>query len=330
MSETRKRAQTVEQELQKTKQDLLRAKNEAARLEEELSSTKQKPQDLKEEAREEVLRMKGDFYPLQSNSTTSADSGSSSVNTTSSSVSMDTPDWAIGLDELKISESTMLSSRSGNVYSGDFYGSAVAVKFPRKAQSENEFVKMIERISKLRHPNLVLFVGATLGENLAIITEPLPSKPLNILIEEAPLSRSHLLSIAKDTTRGLHYLHRQHPFPLTHGSLSSRVIFVEMWANTWKAKLSDTGFYPLYSQPLAAYAAPEINPSPKMDVYAFGILVIEMYCRKALISSQSEREKQVQHINWPGMVEIVRGCLLSEPEGRLSMGEVLTKLCALS
>ncbi len=321
LSETRKRAQNAIQELRKVKEDLLKADGKIINLEDEITTARQKYSDLQEESREEMMKLKAE---LHSTSATSADSGCGS------SIVMETPDWLLSLDEVKITDDIILSTRSGNIYTGDYCGIDVAVKVLKKKCVEDDFITMVTQINKLRHPNLVLFLGAVNGENPSIVYESLPSKPLNLLLEEAPLSRSHMLKIAKDICQAVRYLHQQTPLPITHGTINSRVIFVETLTTSIKAKLSDVCLYPLYSQPQATYMPPESYQSPKMDVYAFGVLLIEMYCRKALNSSQSEREKQVQHINWPGMVDIIKNCLLVKQDDRFSMKIIFTRLIDIS
>ena len=325
LSETRKRAQNAAQELRKAKEDLSKADDKIILLVNELAVTKKKLSDLQEETKEEMMKIKGELY---SSSTISADSGC--LSTGSSSVVMETPDWLLSLDDIKVTDTVLLSTRSGILYKGEFCGTCVSVKVLRKKCDEEDFMKMATQISKLHHPNLVLFIGSINGKNPSIVFESLPSKPLNILLEEAPLSRSHMLKIAKDICQAIRYLHQQTPLPVTHGTLGSQVVFVETLTTSIKGKLTDACLYPQYSHPQPAYTPPEKHQSPKMDVYAFGILLIEMYCRKALNSSQNEREKQVQHINWPGMVDIIKNCLVGKPDDRFSMRMISTRLNDIS
>ena len=61
-----------------------------------------------------------------------------------------------------------------------------------------------------------------------------------------------------------------------------------------------------------AYAAPEAcfpdQHSPKMDVFSFGVLLVEMCLQQLPESDRAQREVQIQCIQWPAMVSLVRQC----------------------
>lgn len=323
LSDARKRALKAETDYRKANEEALKAKNEAKRLEGELAEAERKLEELQEEMREEMMKIRNELHSLQSTSTSST------------ALSLESPEWVLKNEDLQICDKVLIRSRSGEVHLGTFRGAKVAVKYPHKVTSLEEFTKAMNIISNLHHPNLLLFIGALLGENPVIVTEVPPSKPLNILLEESPLSRGSILSISRDIACALNHLHLHNPHPIIHGSISSHVVFAETTEGIRKAKLSDTALFPHFIQPPAAYAAPEIpNPSAhthKMDVYSFGVLLIEMYCRKALGSSLStERDKQLQHINWPEMVYIIRQCLVIEPNDRQHISNILIELNDLS
>ena len=323
LSDARKRALKAETDYRKANEEALKAKNEAKRLEGELAEAERKLEELQEEMREEMMKIRNELHSLQSTSTSST------------ALSLESPEWVLKNEDLQICDKVLIRSRSGEVHLGTFRGAKVAVKYPHKVTSLEEFTKAMNIISNLHHPNLLLFIGALLGENPVIVTEVPPSKPLNILLEESPLSRGSILSISRDIACALNHLHLHNPHPIIHGSVSSHVVFAETTEGIRKAKLSDTALFPHFIQPPSAYAAPEIpNPSAhthKMDVYSFGVLLIEMYCRKALGSSLStERDKQLQHINWPEMVYIIRQCLVIEPNDRQHISNILIELNDLS
>ena len=93
--------------------------------------------------------------------------------------------------------------------------------------------------------------------------------------------------LGTDVACGLNYLHLVRPDPIIHRDVSSANILVERTElGGYRAKVSDYGSANFLSKVTtkgpgnATYAAREsMNPrlqSPKMDVYSYGILLLEM------------------------------------------------------
>ena len=94
-------------------------------------------------------------------------------------------------------------------------------------------------------------------------------------------------AIGLDVARGLNYLHLVQPDSIVHRDISSaNVLLEQLTLGNWRAKLTDYGSVNLLRKlhtenpGSPAYAAPEAsNPhlqSPKMDIYSFGALLLEM------------------------------------------------------
>ena len=137
----------------------------------------------------------------------------------------------------------------------------------------------------VRHPNLLLFIGATLDDSKCIILTELILTNLQCIVPI--LAQDHVVSIGIDVACGLNYLHLMRPDPIIHRDISSANILVEPTEfGGYRAKVSDYGSANYLSKVTtmgpgnASYAAPEsMNPklqSPKMDVYSYGILMLEM------------------------------------------------------
>ena len=136
----------------------------------------------------------------------------------------------------------------GAVRVGVFREQRVAVKQLHEViVSENNLAVMnreINTMSKLHHPNLLLFIGAVLDDpskNPLIITEIMDTS-LRQAYEKGQLTdKSTKLSVLRDTAAGLNYLHC-HPDEIIHRDVSSANVLLESRGpNKWRAKLSDFG-----------------------------------------------------------------------------------------
>ena len=114
------------------------------------------------------------------------------------------------------------------------------------------------------------------------------------------------------------YLHQWKPSPTIYHDISSGNVLLEPLHNGWRAKVSDYGSANFMNNVATvgpgspAYAAPEAcfpdQHSPKMDVFSFGVLLVEMCLQQLPESDRAQREVQIQCIQWPAMVSLVRQC----------------------
>ena len=125
-------------------------------------------------------------------------------------------------DEIKFSDITILEmigeGSFGQVYKGVLYGNDVAVKFLRLKHSGlamQEFEQESRIMRKLRHPNIVEYLGAVYQpSNCCIITEYLPNGSLEDLLhnkrkDNKQLSIKRIIQYAKDICRALSWLHHK-------------------------------------------------------------------------------------------------------------------------
>ena len=79
-----------------------------------------------------------------------------------------------------------------------------------------------------------------------------------------------------------------------------------------------------------AYCAPESphpqSHTPKLDIHAFGIVVIEMISRKTPVVSASECEQVIAGIKWPAMMDLVRKCITEEARICPSASNIIEEL----
>eukprot|EP01103_Thecamoeba_quadrilineata_P014173 TRINITY_DN414_c0_g1_i2.p1 TRINITY_DN414_c0_g1~~TRINITY_DN414_c0_g1_i2.p1 ORF type:complete len:626 (+),score=95.19 TRINITY_DN414_c0_g1_i2:617-2494(+) len=143
---------------------------------------------------------------------------------------------------------------------------------------------------RLRHPNIVLFMGTIRnGEEVKLVTELLSRGSLLSVLKDAsiPLSFSRIVKIAYDAARGMNYLHKNSPIIL-HRDLKSSNLLVD---EHFTVKVSDFGLAKLQASGpesgyagTISYAAPELfageQPSTMSDVYSFSIILWELLTRK--------------------------------------------------
>ena len=129
------------------------------------------------------------------------------------------------------------------------------------------------------------------------------------------------------------------PEPIIHRDISSANVLLEpIGLGLWRAKVSDYGSANFVSKVStmgpgnASYAAPECsNPklqTPKMDVYSYGVLLLEM--ATAQFPEPLLRTIQLETLLWREMAETVLKCTCEDPACRPHMKDVLLSLPLLN
>jgi len=182
----------------------------------------------------------------------------------------------------------------GSVYKGVLpsTGSEVAVKriLRTPAKGMREFAAEIESLGRLRHKNLVNLQGWCKHKNdLLLVYDYIPNGSLDSLL----FSKSFVLDwdqrfrILKGVAAGLLYLHEEWEQVVIHRDVKSSNILID---GDFNAHLGDFGLARLYSHDQVShttsvvgtigYIAPELTRTGKAstssDVYAFGVLLLEM------------------------------------------------------
>ncbi|KAL6056595.1 Pre-mRNA 3'-end-processing factor FIP1 [Balamuthia mandrillaris] len=195
--------------------------------------------------------------------------------------------WEIQHSEV-VMEGLLGEGGSGAVYKGKWRGIAVAIK-KLKGQSlmwsEREtFVKEIDMMSQLRHPNIVLFMGACLQPgSIFFLTEFADRGNLNDCIKKQNPPWNIRLRFMRDIARGMTYLHQNNP-PILHRDLKGPNILIN---EDFKALVSDFGISAqvtsLEMQKQAEttfygtmnWLSPDHQQTTKSDVYSFGLVMWE-------------------------------------------------------
>ncbi|CAH9120476.1 unnamed protein product [Cuscuta epithymum] len=287
------------------------------------------------------------------NSTSSASSVGSTGSSAVNKVDMDADclDYEILWDDLTIGDHIGQGS-CGNVYHALWYGSDVAVKvFSKQEYSDDvifSFRQEVALMKRLRHPNVLLFMGAvTSPERLCIVTEFLPRGSLFRLLQRniSRLDWRRRVHMALDIARGMNYLHHLNP-PLIHRDLKSSNLLVD---KNWTVKVGDFGLSRLKHETYLTtktgkgtpqWMAPEVlrnEPSDeKADVYSFGVILWELATEKipwdnlntmqviGAVGFMNQRLDIPKDVN-PQWASIIESCWHSEPQCRPTFQELMDK-----
>ena len=217
--------------------------------------------------------------------------------------------WIIPRSEIELTKEKFGKGAWGKVKVANFRGTRVAAKcYHQILLSEHNlrlFRREISMAARLRHPNLVQFIGASIEGELLLVTE-LMTTSLGALMHRGALSEVNITSISLDVARALNYLHVMQPHPVIHRDIcSGNVLLDPLPEDCWKAKVSDYGSVNLLQHLTTAhpgnpfYAAPESkNPdlqTSKMDIYSFGVLLAEMLTNE--LPEKKDRHRQILKIS---------------------------------
>ena len=246
--------------------------------------------------------------------------------------------WVVHRNDVIMTDKVLGRGGWAEVRVAHFHGLDVAAKVLHDTIISDYNVSLFARemniASKIRHPNLLQFIGATTEGNPIILTELMPTS-LRKELESGGLAYPAILSISVDVACALNYLHLFKPHPILHRDVSSANVLLQPMVSGWRAKVSDYGSANL--QPLIGrttnpgnpvYSAPEAgNPrehSPAMDVFSYGVLLIEMISRR--IPLPGEREGLINDIRRASFKSLVQRCLIVEYKQRPTMADIITEL----
>jgi len=249
------------------------------------------------------------------------------------------PSWVVQRDEINLTDTELGRGGWAVVRVAEFRRVHCAAKclYRQIVSNYNRvlFTREMNMASRVRHPNLLQFIGATLRGELIILTELMPTSVRGELENERTFSHNQIISISLDVARALNYLHLMQPSPIIHRDISSANVLLEPRPNnSWSAKVSDYGSVNLLERLSTGapgnptYAAPEAQnaalQSPKMDIFSFGVLLVEM-CT-AQFPDLADREHLITSIQQPIFVALIRHCLAEDSNARPSASDIVTEL----
>ncbi|XP_055800737.1 serine/threonine-protein kinase EDR1-like isoform X2 [Solanum dulcamara] len=200
-------------------------------------------------------------------------------------------EWNIDFSELTVGTRVGIGF-FGEVFRGKWNGTEVAIKVfleqDLTAENMEDFCNEISILSRLRHPNVILFLGAcATPPHLSMVTEYMEMGSLYHLIhvsgQKHRLSWQKKLNMLRDICRGLMCLHRM---KIVHRDLKSANCLVN---KRWTVKICDFGLSRIMtdasmrdstSAGTPEWMAPElIRNEPfteKCDIFSFGVIMWEL------------------------------------------------------
>jgi serine/threonine protein kinase len=199
---------------------------------------------------------------------------------------------------------------SGVVYKGklqDEIGTSIAVKKIDKLEheTEKEFTIEVQAVGKTHHKNLVRLLGfCNEGKERLLVYEFMANGSLDTLLFGDVRLRWNLRArLALGVARGLLYLHEECSTRIIHCDIKPQNILLD---EDFTAKISDFGLAKLLrtkqtqtntgARGTRGYVAPEwfksIGITAKVDVYSFGVILLELICCRRNVELEVTEEDQ--------------------------------------
>ncbi|KAF9616982.1 hypothetical protein IFM89_033052 [Coptis chinensis] len=222
-------------------------------------------------------------------------------------------------DSLKIGEGGY-----GPVYRAELDHTPVAIKVLRSdaAQGMKQFQQEVEVLSCIRHPNMVLLLGAC-PESGCLVYEYMDNGSL----EERLFRRGGTptipwwtrFKIAAEIATGLLFLHQTKPEPLVHRDLKPGNILLD---HNYVTKISDVGLARLVPPSVAntvtqyhmtsaagtfCYIDPEYQQTgmlgTKSDIYSLGIMLLQLITAKPAMGLTHNVERSIERGTFRGLLD---------------------------
>ncbi|KAI5581973.1 hypothetical protein BDE02_07G054100 [Populus trichocarpa] len=254
--------------------------------------------------------------------------------------------WEIDTSLLKV-ENKVASGSYGDLYRGTYCSQEVAIKVlkPERVSGEmlREFSREVYIMRKVRHKNVVQFIGACdRSPNLCIVTEFMAKGSLyNFLHKQKGVFKLPcLIKVAIDVSKGMNYLHQNN---IIHRDLKTANLLMD---ENEVVKVADFGVARVQTQSGVMTAetgtyrwmAPEvIEHKPydhKADVFSFGIVAWELLTGELPYSYLTPLQAAVgvvrkglrptipKHTH-PKLAELLETCWQQDPNQRPNFSQII-------
>ncbi|XP_059450656.1 cold-responsive protein kinase 1-like [Corylus avellana] len=260
----------------------------------------------------------------------------------------------------------------GDVYKGTLKnGKIVAVKklaISQSSRAKADFESEVKLISNVHHRNMIRLLGCcTKGPELLLVYEYMANSSLDKFLfgeRRGSLNWKQRNDIIMGTAKGLAYLHEEFHVCIIHRDIKTGNILLD---DDFQAKIADFGLARLLPEDKShlstrfagtlGYTAPEYaihgQLSEKVDIYSFGVVVLEIICGRRISEVKNdpngeyllerawklyENDKHQELVDETldpneytteevrGIIEIALLCIQSSPALRPSMSEVVVLL----
>ncbi|XP_043712017.1 L-type lectin-domain containing receptor kinase IV.1-like [Telopea speciosissima] len=202
---------------------------------------------------------------------------------------------------------------------------------------EKEFIAEIISIGKLRHRSIVTLLGyCRRKEELLLVYDFMPNGSLDKLLFDQTATKMVLswyqrFRIIKSVATALLYLHEEWEQVVVHRDIKSSNVLLDKELN---GRLGDFGLARLYDHGTnpqtthvvgtIGYLAPELcktgKANPSVDVFAFGVFLLEVACGRRPILEPAEASEECRRVlvNW--VISCwSRGMILDTVDSKLGM-----------
>ncbi|XP_058785086.1 U-box domain-containing protein 52-like isoform X2 [Vicia villosa] len=199
---------------------------------------------------------------------------------------------------------------------------AVKVLRPDAAQGRSQFQREVEVLSCIRHPNMVLLLGAC-PEYGCLVYEYMSNGSLDDCLfcrgNTPPLSWQLRFKIAAEIGTGLLFLHQTKPEPIVHRDLKPGNILLD---RNFVSKISDVGLARLVPPSVAdsvtqyrltatagtfCYIDPEYQQTGmlgvKSDIYSLGIIFLQILTARSPMGLAHNAQKAIENGTFTDMLD---------------------------
>ena len=245
--------------------------------------------------------------------------------------------WVVSHDQFTIGKEIGRGAWA-TVHESTFRGATVAAKRLHQIitapRTKELFQREMEMALQCQHQNIVTFLGATLEGHPTILMELMDTN-LRIAYEQGNIKNHQLLGILYDIASALHFLHTR-PDPVIHRDVSSsNVLLKALYNGEWLAKLGDFGTARIQQQASTpgpgaiTYSAPEAadftKHSSKMDVYSYGVLMLEALTKTHPFQIVDALKAKVRQ-QFPQYYQVIASCTNHQSSDRPTMYCVIEQL----
>ncbi|XP_039140168.1 serine/threonine-protein kinase STY46-like [Dioscorea cayenensis subsp. rotundata] len=254
--------------------------------------------------------------------------------------------WEIDFSLLKFGKK-VASGSYGDLYRGSYYSQDVAIKVLKperlKENMMHEFAQEVYIMRKVRHKNVVQFIGAcTRSSSLCIVTEFMSGGSIYDFLhkQKGVFKLPALLKVAVDVSKGMNYLHQNN---IIHRDLKAANLLMD---ENEVVKVADFGVARVKAQSGVMTAetgtyrwmAPEvIEHKPydhKADVFSFAIVLWELLTGKIPYEYMTPLQAAVGVVQKglrptipkntnPKLAELLKRCWQQDPSLRPDFSEIL-------